>query len=97
MQVTDQPKDLREFLRLYEEAVQNDPVVQFVPRLIADGTSEIDALKYVVATLVKTKNLLFEQLKEADAIKPMRYMKPDGTIVRWDAPDEFVPLQRTAT
>lgn len=58
-----------------------------------NGLSEVDALKTAIIALTRGRYHLLEEVEKLRSIAPRRMRGRDGIIRRWDAADEFVPIQ----
>lgn len=83
-------KSQEHFARLCE----TDPMVAGCTRLIdRKELTEPDALKLAITALATQRDALQKLLTDAQKITPIRIRLEGGKVARWDAPDEFVPIQ----
>ena len=70
------------------ELRQNSSIVSTAFRLAA---TDIDALKHAVVLFAESNERLVKRLCELEAIVP-RIVDVDGRKIRWDAPDDAIPV-----
>lgn len=79
----------------YASLLCTDATVANIVHLIDKGVvEEVEALKMCVVLLASQKQHLMNKLADAEALVPRRHELPDGRVVRWDAPDDCVPVSR---
>lgn len=81
-----------ETIREFDELANRSAVVYSAVAAIRKGGDEGLILRQLVVALWSAWNDAASKLLDLDAIKPRRVDLGEGRIVRWDAPDEAVPV-----
>lgn len=88
--MADPVEDYRE---KYEWLCEHDMTIASISRLVKEaGIPEVEAMKMMVAALADQKLAMMKRLVVLEGLAPKRVKLPNGNIMRWDAPDDIVPL-----
>lgn len=76
----------------YRRLVRQNCIVRAATGLVErEGVSEVDALRWAIVALCRTQSVIQDRLALVEGLIPRR-VRSGGTIHRWDAPDELVPV-----
>ena len=81
-----------DYLESFARVAREDPVVSRTVGAMEDGMPEGEALRRCIVMLSEHNAALLQHVADALAITPTRHRLPGGRIVRWDAPDDAVPI-----